>query len=347
MSACSASNDTLYGQGLREDTSTLSGFVAAPRHQVQDARDPVQQDDPAAPRARPGRTTARDTVFASYAQVQPGRQLAAPRRIVGSQPDRRPHQRATSMPTACSSRIDAGRLVVRQAVRGGPDAAHGQRDPGRHGAAVRTPAGRPGSTAATASGNHFWEDTNNNARVAFEPPPGIPRELYIPDLDARPDWRQIGSGSTLRHRRARRRLHEVLRGDDRDRNGGAASRSCAARTPGATTTATSIRTTPSTSQRRQHLHRLVEHRRRRGPPALEQQVRRPARRPPAHAEAVRLSHAAVERDRRRLRHRAVRPAVGGVELRAVHRARRPAPATPRATPNRLAPVARRRTGSST
>jgi len=30
---------------------------------------------------------------------------------------------------------------------------------------------------------NFWEDTNNNARVAFEPPPGIPRELYIPNLD--------------------------------------------------------------------------------------------------------------------------------------------------------------------
>jgi hypothetical protein len=43
-------------------------------------------------------------------------------------------------------------------------------------------------------GSHFWEDTNNNARVAFNPPPEIPRELYIPDLDAQ--LAQIGSGST-------------------------------------------------------------------------------------------------------------------------------------------------------
>ena len=43
-------------------------------------------------------------------------------------------------------------------------------------------------------GSHFWEDTNNNARVAFNPPPGIPRELYIPDLAAQ--LAQIGSGST-------------------------------------------------------------------------------------------------------------------------------------------------------
>jgi hypothetical protein len=32
------------------------------------------------------------------------------------------------------------------------------------------------------AGRHFWEDTNNNARVVFDPPPGIPRELYIPNL---------------------------------------------------------------------------------------------------------------------------------------------------------------------
>ncbi len=41
---------------------------------------------------------------------------------------------------------------------------------------------------------HFWEDVPNDARVRFEPPPGIPRELYIPDLAARRD--QIGSGSS-------------------------------------------------------------------------------------------------------------------------------------------------------
>jgi hypothetical protein len=41
---------------------------------------------------------------------------------------------------------------------------------------------------------HFWEDTNNNARVAYNPPAGVPRELYIPDLTARTT--QIGSGSS-------------------------------------------------------------------------------------------------------------------------------------------------------
>lgn len=31
-------------------------------------------------------------------------------------------------------------------------------------------------------GSRFWEDTNNNARVRFNPPAGIPRELYIANL---------------------------------------------------------------------------------------------------------------------------------------------------------------------
>ena len=41
-SACSLSNDTLYGQGLREDASTLSGYVAGAGQQVQDVRGPVR-----------------------------------------------------------------------------------------------------------------------------------------------------------------------------------------------------------------------------------------------------------------------------------------------------------------
>lgn len=31
-------------------------------------------------------------------------------------------------------------------------------------------------------GGHFWEDTNNNARVDFEPPAGVPRDLYVENL---------------------------------------------------------------------------------------------------------------------------------------------------------------------
>jgi hypothetical protein len=41
--------------------------------------------------------------------------------------------------------------------------------------------------------DHFWEDTNNNARVIYSPPPGIPQTLYIPNLSDM--LTQIGSGS--------------------------------------------------------------------------------------------------------------------------------------------------------
>ncbi len=53
--------------------------------------------------------------------------------------------------------------------------------------------------------------------MAFNPPAGIPRELYIPDLaaQARADRQRLD----LRHRRARRRVHEVLRGHGASRNG--------------------------------------------------------------------------------------------------------------------------------
>jgi hypothetical protein len=44
------------------------------------------------------------------------------------------------------------------------------------------------------SASHFWEDTNNNARILFQPPADIPRELYIANLTEQ--LAQIGSGST-------------------------------------------------------------------------------------------------------------------------------------------------------
>jgi hypothetical protein len=49
-------------------------------------------------------------------------------------------------------------------------------------------------------GDHYIEDTNNNARTAFQPPPGVPPELYVPNLGtaATPGTirNAIGSGSS-------------------------------------------------------------------------------------------------------------------------------------------------------
>ena len=111
-----ASNDTLYGQGLREDSSTLSGYALRARPQIQDVRDPLRQDDPAARRARPGPTTADGHRLRELREVQPGRQLPSPRRLVGPQPDRDVHRRILR-PERRALRRQAPRLFVRQAVR--------------------------------------------------------------------------------------------------------------------------------------------------------------------------------------------------------------------------------------
>ena len=43
-------------------------------------------------------------------------------------------------------------------------------------------------------GSHFWEDTNNNARELYNPPDGIPRTQYIPNLAQQ--LAQIGTGGS-------------------------------------------------------------------------------------------------------------------------------------------------------
>lgn len=185
------SNDTLFGQGLREDPSTLSGYVSSPGTKYE------MYDVPFSRMMQPrlGATWAyngHDTVYASYARYHPA---------------------ASSLPRAASwdrntgnAFIDAhfdasGRLIANEAVLSSS---------GKLFVEDMTPRTVDEFLIGTArqinnnvsmrlygryrEGSHFWEDTNNNARERFNPPPGIPRELYIPDLSARVD--QIGSGSS-------------------------------------------------------------------------------------------------------------------------------------------------------
>ena len=100
------------------------------------------------------------------------------------------------------------------------------------------------------------------------------------------------------------------------------------------------------TQRRERLHRLVEHRRRRGTPAVEQPLRRPARRSASLAEALRLSRAA----------RGTRPPGSTPSRSPASHGRRGAtsrtsrsrrtPATRPDSPNRQAHSTLRRTGRS-
>lgn len=185
-----ASHDTLYGQGLREDSSTLSGYVLAPGNKYKMYDIPFKKM--IQPRA--GATwsyNGRDTVYASYARYNPAasslpRAASWDRNIATTI---RAYFDASGVlfatdPLASSS----GKLFV-------PDMTPRQIDEFLVGTA-RQLTDRWSSRLyyRYREGSHYWEDTNNDARVRFNPPPGIPRELYIPDLTAR--RAQIGSGSS-------------------------------------------------------------------------------------------------------------------------------------------------------
>lgn len=185
------SDDTLYGQGLREDSSALSGYVSAPGNKYN------MYDIPFSKMIQPrlGATWAyngKDTVYASYARYHPA---------------------ASSLPRAASwdrnltgtfidAHFDANGVLFAAVPRGSSSGKLFVED--------MTPRAIDEFLVGTArqindrwsmriygryrDGSHFWEDTNNTARVAFNPPPDIPREPYIPNLN---DMRnQIGSGSS-------------------------------------------------------------------------------------------------------------------------------------------------------
>ncbi len=185
------SNDTLYGQGLREDSSTLSGYVSAPGNRYKMYE--LGWGDMIQPRvSATWAYNSKDTVYGGWARYNPAasslpRAASWDRNLTGLFVDAHFDQNGVlfgSVPVGSSS----GKLFVDDMTPRTTDEfllgtakQLGQRWSARLYGRYR-------------ESNHFWEDTNNNARVAFNPPPDIPRELYIPDLAAQ--LAQIGSGST-------------------------------------------------------------------------------------------------------------------------------------------------------
>jgi len=173
-----ASNDELFGQGLRPNSSNVSGFELAPGHRYKmyeiDFEDQIQP--------RLGATWAyngRDTVFANYARYHPA---------------------ASSLPRAASwarnlrTTIevffdDQGNVLGTEPIASSsgkffqPDMNPRSIDEFLVGTAQQwSRALTLRAHARYRYAHNFWEDTNNTARVAFEPPSGVPREPYIPDL---------------------------------------------------------------------------------------------------------------------------------------------------------------------
>ena len=183
------SNDELFGEGLRENSGNVSGFELAPGNRYKMYE--VDFGDMIQPRlGAVWSYNGRDTAYVNYARYHPA---------------------ASSLPRAASWARN-----LRRSIRGyfAADGSLIAVDPVRSSSGKFFAAGleprsideyligssrqlTPRLTAIARAryrrGAHFWEDTNNNARQRFDPPPGIPRELYIPELD---DYRAEVGGSS-------------------------------------------------------------------------------------------------------------------------------------------------------
>lgn len=183
------SNDEFFGQGLRENSGNVSGFELAPRSKYKMYE--LDFEDMISPRlAATWAYNGEDTVYASYARYYPA---------------------ASSLPRAASwarnnrasirAFFDAGgNLIDSESVASSsgkffqPDMDPRSIDEIIVGHSRQLSRRWTGKVHARYRyGANFWEDTNNNARLAFEPPPGVPQELYIPNLD---DFRAEVGGSS-------------------------------------------------------------------------------------------------------------------------------------------------------
>jgi Carboxypeptidase regulatory-like domain len=189
-----ASNDTLFGQGLQEDSSKpLTGFVAKPGVKYE------MYDIPFSKMIQPRLATtwaynSRDTLFVSYATYNPA---------ASSLPRAASWDR--NLATTINSHFDANGVLF-----GSTNVASSS---GKLFVEDLTPrtidevmigtARQVGNRWSTRvyyryrKGTHFWEDTNNNARIAFRSastPSSVPSALYIEDLTQR--LAEITSGST-------------------------------------------------------------------------------------------------------------------------------------------------------
>jgi len=184
-----ASNDILYGQGLRKNNANLSGFSPAPGHKYEMYE--VGFDEMLQPRL--GAVWAyngNDTVYANYARYHPA---------ASSLPRAASWDRSLARTIRAYFRAD-GSLIGTDPVAGSSGKFFDDDLDPRAVDEYMIGTSRqlsPGWTARVDAryryGYNYWEDTNNDARVRFNPPAGIPRELYIPNLAA--VQREIGGSS--------------------------------------------------------------------------------------------------------------------------------------------------------
>jgi hypothetical protein len=184
------SNDTLYGQGLKNDSSTISGFTAAIGHKYEMLDIPFS--DLLQPRL--GATWAyngRDTIYTSYARYYPAAsslpRAAAWDRNVAATINANFDQNGTLFNIAQNAG-STGKLFADNLT------PHTLNEFLVGTARQMTPAWTVRLYGRYRGGSHFWEDTNNNARIQFRAgaPAGLSDALYIPNLADK--LTQIGTG---------------------------------------------------------------------------------------------------------------------------------------------------------
>ena len=174
------SNDKLYGQGLREKSGTVSGFEVAAgskylMHEI-DFEDMLQP--------RLGAVWAysgANTLYANYARYIPA-SSSLPRAASW----------ARNSATTINAYFDADGNFIGQTPEAGSsgkifDEGLNPRTTDEYLLGTTKDLGNGWNGRAHARYRYsynFWEDTNNNARIVYDPPEGIPQELYVPNLDA-------------------------------------------------------------------------------------------------------------------------------------------------------------------
>lgn len=174
------SNDLLYGQGLREKDGTVSGFEVAQGSKY--LMHEIGFGDALQPRLGiVWAYSGANTVYGNFARYVP---------TAGSLP------RAASWARNSAVTVNAYFDADGKFIGSTPEAGSSGKifvdglDP------RKTDEYMIGTTKDLGNGwngrihgryrksDGFWEDTNNDARLLFNPPEGIPRELYVPNLAA-------------------------------------------------------------------------------------------------------------------------------------------------------------------
>ncbi len=174
------SDDLLYGQGLREKDGTVSGFETATGNKY--LMHEIKFKDTLQPRlGAVWAYSGSNTVFANYARYVPA---------ASSLP--RAASWARNLATLVNAYFDANGTFIGstpEAASSGKIFVDGikprKTDEYMIGTTKDFGHGLTGRVHARyRDSDNFWEDTNNDARLLFNPPAGIPRELYISNLTA-------------------------------------------------------------------------------------------------------------------------------------------------------------------